>query len=149
MCAMSDADHDPAPEAMQDIVGFHLRLAYGAVYRHFTDCFAALGLTQKQVSLLWLVADHPGIAQAELGRRMQMDRATTMGIVSRMEARGALSRRRSASDGRQQVLMLTPAGQAMLGSAKEALRAHEAWIKARYTSREVTSLIELLGRLHG
>jgi DNA-binding MarR family transcriptional regulator len=146
---MDMPDLTPEPEAIEDVVGFHLRLAHGAVYRHFTDTFTALGLTQKQVSLLWLVGDSPGIAQAELGRRMQMDRATTMGIVNRLEARGAVSRTRSTSDARLQMLVLTPAGEAMLGSAREALRGHEDWIKARYTTREVAMLIELLGRLHG
>jgi hypothetical protein len=47
---MSNSD-----STIEDLVGFHLRMAHGAVYRHFTDCFDALDLTQKQVSLLWLV----------------------------------------------------------------------------------------------
>ena len=42
---------------IRNIVGFHIRLAYGAVYRHFTETFAHLDLTQKQVSVLWLVDD--------------------------------------------------------------------------------------------
>ena len=66
---------------IRNIVGFHIRLAHGAVYRHFTETFAELDLTQKQVSALWLVADHPEIAQTGLSQRMRMDRATTMAIV--------------------------------------------------------------------
>src|SRR5919108_240416 len=71
---------------IRNIVGFHIRLAHGAVYRHFTETFADLDLTQKQVSALWLVADHPDIAQTGLAQRMHMDRATTMAIVNRLEA---------------------------------------------------------------
>jgi DNA-binding MarR family transcriptional regulator len=141
---MSNSD-----STIEDLVGFHLRMAHGAVYRHFTDCFDALDLTQKQVSLLWLVGDDPGIAQSDVGRRMQMDRATTMGIVNRLEVRGAITRKRGTSDARQQMLELTQEGQALLEAARGALCGHEAWIKARYTEREVTTLIELLGRLHG
>jgi len=51
---------------IRNIVGFHIRLAHGAVYRHFTETFAHLDLTQKQVSALWLIADHPDIAQTGL-----------------------------------------------------------------------------------
>src|SRR6516165_4728061 len=40
---------------IRNIVGFHIRLAHGAVYRHFTETFADLELTQKQVSALWLI----------------------------------------------------------------------------------------------
>jgi DNA-binding MarR family transcriptional regulator len=133
---------------IRDIVGFHLRLAHGAVYRHFTETFTDLGLTQKQVSVLWLVDDHPGIAQTGLAQRMRMDRATTMAIVNRLEARDLLERGKSETDGRKQTLNLTPAGQAMLATAKEAIGAHEEWLKSRYTPREVGVLIELLTRLH-
>jgi DNA-binding MarR family transcriptional regulator len=133
---------------IRDIVGFHLRLAHGAVYRHFTETFAELDLTQKQVSVLWLVDDHPGIAQTGLAQRMRMDRATTMAIVNRLEARDLLQRGKSDTDGRKQTLNLTQGGLTMLATAKEAIRAHEEWLKSRYTAREVGVLIELLTRLH-
>jgi len=86
---------------LRDVLGFHIRLAHGAVYRHFTESFTDLGLTQKQVSLLWLVDDHPGIAQTGIAARMRMDRATTMGIVNKLEARGLLERHPSRTDGRR------------------------------------------------
>ena len=133
---------------IQNIVGFHIRLAHGAVYRHFTETFTDLGLTQKQVSMLWLVDDHPGIAQTGLANRMRMDRATTMAIVNRLEERGLLERGKSASDGRKQTLNLTDAGRKMLGVSKDAIRQHEEWLKSRYTAAEVKKLIELLARLH-
>ena len=37
-----------------NIVGFHIRLAHGAVYRHFTETFQHIDLTQKQVSVCLL-----------------------------------------------------------------------------------------------
>ena len=132
-----------------DIVGFHIRLAHGAVYRHFTETFADLGLTQKQVSILWLIDDHPGIAQTGLSVRMRMDRATTMAVVNRLQARGYLVRGKSDSDGRKQSLNLTAAGRDALKVAKEAVRQHEDWLKSRYTKAEVRKLVELLARLHG
>ncbi len=132
-----------------DIVGFHLRLAHGAVYRHFMETFADLELTQKQVSVLWLVDDHPDIAQAGLARRMHMDRATTMSIVRRLEERGLIRRARSPSDGRILTLTLTQAGRRVLGKAKKAVNDHEDWLKSRFTDAEVKQLIELLARIHG
>lgn len=134
--------------ALDGIVGFHIRLAHGAVYRHFTETFTDLGLTQKQVSLLWLVGDEPGVAQIELGQRLRMDRATTMTIVNRLEQRGYIQRQRSSSDGRKQALYLTPAGEAALGKARACIDAHEAWLKSRFTSDEVKKLVELLSRIH-
>jgi DNA-binding MarR family transcriptional regulator len=133
---------------IRTIVGFHIRLAHGAVYRHFTETFADLDLTQKQVSALWLVHDHPDIAQTGLAQRMRMDRATTMAIVNRLESKGYLLRRKSRSDGRKQALNLTEAGRRTLAAAKRAINQHEQWLKSRFTEKEVAKLIELLTRIH-
>lgn len=133
---------------IRDIVGFHIRLAHGAVYRHFTETFTDLDLTQKQVSVLWLVDDHPDIAQTDLAARMRMDRATTMAIVNRLEARGYLVRGKSETDGRKQTLNLTAAGRKALIGAKDSIRQHEEWLKSRFTDKEVEKLIEYLARIH-
>jgi DNA-binding MarR family transcriptional regulator len=130
------------------IVGFHIRLAHGAVYRHFTETFSHLDLTQKQVSVLWLVEDHPDIAQTDLAQRMRMDRATTMAIVNRLQSRGYLVRGESKIDRRKQTLNLTSAGRKALVTAKGAIRQHEHWLKSRFSKREVATLIRLLSRIH-
>jgi DNA-binding MarR family transcriptional regulator len=135
--------------ALNDILGFHIRLAHGAAYRHFTETFTDLGLTQKQVSALWLVSDHPGIGQSDLGRRLQMDRATVMAIVNRLAARGYVERSDHRGDARRRALSLLPEGAAALERARVAIRADDIWLKSRFTKREVAQLIEFLGRIHG
>jgi DNA-binding MarR family transcriptional regulator len=133
---------------LNDILGLRIRLAHGAVYRHFSDTFVDLGLTQKQVSALWLVNDNPGISQIALGGRLRMDRATTMTIVNRLQDRGFMRRERSASDGRKQALYLTDEGAAALIKAKAAIAEHEAWLKGRFTAEEIEKLVEMLARIH-
>ena len=133
---------------LNDILGLRIRLAHGAVYRHFTETFADLDLTQKQVSALWLVADHPGISQIELGGRLRMDRATTMTIVNRLQERGYVRRERSTSDGRKQALYVTDEGVAALAEAKRCIGEHEAWLKGRFTPEETEKLVEMLARIH-
>ncbi len=134
--------------ALDGIVGFHIRLAHGAVYRHFTETFAELELTQKQVSVLWLVGDRPGISQVELGNRLRMDRATTMTIVNRLQGRDYLRRDRCESDGRKQALHLTSAGDTALEDAKTCIAQHEAWLKSRFSEEEIEKLVEMLARIH-
>lgn len=151
---MTEPDEAPPGDdggigAIGDILGFHIRLAHGAVYRHFMDSFEHLGLTQKQVSVLWLVADHPGIAQTELAQRLQMDRATVMAIVNRLQARDFLERGESTKDRRRQTLTLRPAGKAALAHARTAITEHENWLKSRFNKRELKQLIALLTRIHG
>lgn len=135
-------------DSLHEVVGFHIRLAHGAVYRHFVETFSHLDLTQKQVSALWLVSERPGIAQVELGQQLQMDRATTMAIVNRLQGRGYLRRERSELDGRKQALFLTEAGIAALDEARICIAEHEAWLKSRFTSDEIKKLVEMLARIH-
>jgi DNA-binding MarR family transcriptional regulator len=141
-----DGDEDIGE--VRNIVGFHIRLAHGAVYRHFTETFQHIDLTQKQVSVLWLVDVRADIAQTDLAKRMQMDRATTMAVVNRLQARGYLVRGKSQSDGRKQTLNLTEGGKAALVQAKAAILEHETWLKSRFTEKEVDQLIEMLARIH-
>ena len=143
---IDDKDNDVA--GLEDVVGFHIRLAHGAVYRHFTETFAELELTQKQVSALWLVGAHPGISQIEVGQRLRMDRATTMTIVNRLQDRAYLKRERSTQDGRKQALYLTAQGQDALRQAQDCINEHEAWLKGRFSQDEVEKLVEMLARIH-
>ncbi len=129
-------------------LGLRLRRAHGAVQRHFTDHFADLGLTQKQVSVLWLAGDHPDLAQTDLARALDMDRATTMALVHGLEKRGLLSRSPSRTDGRRIAFRLTGDGTATLAQAKAAIVEHETWLKARFDAKELDMLEELLARIY-
>jgi DNA-binding MarR family transcriptional regulator len=136
------------PSALDDNLGFHIRLAHGAVYRHFNETFGTIGLTQKQTSVLWLIGDNPGIAQVDIAQRLQIDRATMMAIVNSLARKGYLERGSSCTDRRRQTLHLTPSGATALTRALAAVAEHEAWLKARFTPREVEQLMTFLQRIH-
>ena len=133
---------------IRNILGFHIRLAHVAVYRHFMETFTDLDLTQKQVSVLWLVSDNPGVAQTDLAQRLRMDRATTMGIINRLQGRGFLRRGPSPQDRRRKTLYLTDEGDQVLAHARDAIWEHEKWLKGRFTRKEVQTLMSLLDRIH-
>jgi DNA-binding MarR family transcriptional regulator len=146
---MASAEPAKSLGALDDILGLHIRRAHGAVQRHFAERFAGLGVTQKQVSVLWLAGDHPEIAQTDLARTLDMDRATTMAIVHALEKKRLLQRGRSAGDARRVALRLTDAGGALLAEAKAAIAEHETWLKGRFAADEVETLTALLRRIHG
>jgi DNA-binding MarR family transcriptional regulator len=139
---------DPRLSGIDALVGFHIRLASAAVYQHFTETFSDLGLTQKQVAVLWLIEDQPAIAQADIGRRLKMDRASVMAIVNRMQDRGFLKRGESTQDRRRQTLSLTDAGRESLAAARNCIAEHENWLKARFSPAETAMLVELLRRVY-
>lgn len=129
------------------ILGLRVRLAHGAIQRQFAENFADLDLTQKQISVLWLVGDQPGIAQTDLSKQLQMDRATTMALVHQLERRALIARARSDADARRIGLTLTDAGTATLAAAKEAIAQHEDWLRARFSDKEAAQLSALLTRI--
>lgn len=129
-------------------LGLRIRRAHGAVQRHFQDHFAELGLTQKQVSVLWLIGDHPGIAQTDLAAALDMDRATTMALVHGLETRGLVLRSPSPGDKRRIAFALTADGTAVLARAKTAIDAHEAWLKGKFSPRDLATLERLLDRIY-
>jgi DNA-binding MarR family transcriptional regulator len=136
------------PSSLDAILGFHIRLAHGAVYRHFNETFGTIGLTQKQTSVLWLINERPGISQTDIARLIQIDKATMMALTNGLADRGLLERRASTADRRRQTLHLTESGAAALTRARAAVADHEVWLKGRFAPEEVDQLMALLRRVH-
>lgn len=150
---MTITEHMPTPSPLphpgiDGLVGFHIRLASAVVYQQFTQICGDLGLTQKQVAILWLIEEQPGIAQADIGRRLKMDRASVMAVINRLQDRKLLKRAVSEQDRRRQTLTLTQAGCDALIQARACIAAHENWLKARFSPAESAMLVELLQRIH-
>jgi DNA-binding MarR family transcriptional regulator len=134
-------------DGLDALVGYQLRRTQGVVHRDYLSAVEGLNLTQKQTGVLWLVECNPGVAQGALGAALDMDRATTMAVVDRLEERGLLVRRKSAVDARRRELHVTPAGAKLLARAKSRIAAHEIRLKASLSSRELKTLLILLQRL--
>jgi len=134
-------------EELDGLLGYRLRRAQGAMHRDFMAAVASLDLTQKQAATLWLINGNPGVAQVAVAAALGMDRATTMAIVDRLEARRLVIRQRSRTDRRRQELYLTPAGQSALRKAKARIAKHEERFKSLFTAAELESLLTALQRL--
>ena len=140
--------HNGGASELETILGLRIRRAHGAIQRHFAEHHSDLGLTQKQISVLWLLGEQPGAAQADLARALDMDRATTMALVHSLEKRGLLARTPSQSDRRRISFGLTDGGEKLLARAKSAIRQHEDWLRGRFSSRDLMQLERLLARIY-
>jgi DNA-binding MarR family transcriptional regulator len=132
---------------MVGLAGYQLRLAYVAISRHFAAAMAPLDLTQKQTGVLWLIGANAGVSQIALATELDMDRASMMAIVDRLEDRKLVLRERSRQDGRRQELYLTPKGRKVLTQSKTILATHERWITDRFSEEEIATLMSLLKRI--
>ena len=140
-----------APELMfaelDDLLGYHLRRAQGAMHRDFMAVVADFELTQKQAATLWLIQANPGVSQVEVAAALGMDRATMMALTDRLEDRGFVTRKRSSVDRRRQELYLTPSGQSTLRKCKSRVAEHEQKFRGMFTAAELASLVDALKKL--
>jgi DNA-binding MarR family transcriptional regulator len=139
--------HHVQSNDMDELLGYQLRLAYIAISRHFARAMAHLDLTQKQTGVLWLIGGNGGVSQIMLAKELDMDRASMMAIIDKLEDRGLITRERSRHDARRQELFLTPKGRKVLTQSKASLAKHEHWMTSRFSDSEVAMLMDLLQRI--
>ena len=129
---------------LDEILGFHLRMANVAIYQDYTAAMGDIGLTQKQFAVLELIAANPKVSQIDIANQLSMDRATMMALVDRLEARGLVVRNRSAIDRRRQELYLTLGGEKVMRKVKARVLEHEARFKRLFEPAELQALLSAL-----
>lgn len=134
---------------LEQLLGFHIGLANTTIKAHFQGQSAALGLTHKQIAILWLLDAEDGMIQSDLARTLRVKRATMWGMVGRLCARGLLERPGTdETDARHVALTLTEDGRAMLDRAKQAIFAHEQWLKQHFDANERRTITSLMARIY-
>ena len=93
----------------------------------------ALGVTSRQVTLLWLVRENPGLTLSELAALERISAPSLSGHVDRLERAGLLDRVRSMEDRRSVGLELTPNGSKLL---RRVRRRRTTWLAARLGALE-------------
>jgi DNA-binding MarR family transcriptional regulator len=97
--------------------------------------------------VLVALSDDGPLSQAELGRRLAIDRSDVAAIAAELEQRALLERTRDDRDRRRNVVTITPAGEAALARMDKAIEHAQARLLAPLSNAEQRQLSELLGRL--
>jgi len=109
-----------------------------------------LGITARQVTLLWLVKRSPGLSLAELAAEEGISPPAMSGHVDRLERAGLLERVRSDEDRRRVGLRLTEEGQRLL---RRVRARRTTWLADRLSGldnaelKAIESAIPALSRL--
>jgi DNA-binding MarR family transcriptional regulator len=109
-----------------------------------------LGVTSRQVTLLWLIRLQPGMSLRELAAEEGISPPALSGHVDRLEKAGLLERARDESDRRRVGLTLTEEGDKLL---RRVRARRTTWLAERLRGlddEELAALeraIEPLGRL--
>jgi DNA-binding MarR family transcriptional regulator len=109
-----------------------------------------LGVTSRQVTLLWLIRVNPGLSLRELAAEERISAPALSGHVDRLEKAGLLERVRDESDRRRVGLALTGEGDRLL---KRVRARRTTWLAERLRGLDDDELaaleraIEPLGKL--
>jgi DNA-binding MarR family transcriptional regulator len=132
---------------LDESVGFIVNRAAIAMRRAFDQELAKHNLTTSQWSIMARLAEEEGLTQMELGRRSLFDRPTTTGILARLEERGLIERRRSATDTRARAIYFTAAGRALFRKLPPLAVAVNATACRHLSQAEQRQLVALLNRI--
>jgi DNA-binding MarR family transcriptional regulator len=117
-------------------LGYLLRQAGVAHRGRMERALAALGVTPPQFVVLTMVANYPGLSNADLARLSLLTPQTVSVIVGNLLRSGALARRPHAVHGRIQHLEVTEAGKSLLAHCRAPVRAIEAQLVADLSPQE-------------
>lgn len=128
-------------------IGFNLRQAQVASFRHLERTAAAAGLTPGQFSLLTFLDENAGVSQKTVSQRFGVDTSTLSTALDALARRGLVRRARSAADRRAYALSLTAAGRSALADMRKKIEAQEALMLSALSERERDQLLDMLARL--
>lgn len=133
--------------ALDPLVGYHLRRAFGAFAADFAAAVEGTGMRQVLVGILAVVSGSPGINQGAVGRVLGIKRANMVSLINELVDAGLLDREVDPGDRRAFSLNVTDAGRAMLATCLERIEAHERKMLTGFTEEERATLLDLLGRI--
>jgi len=136
-----------APKRLQGLASWRLSAAALVGDRLVNEALATEGVRKYHFRVLVALSDDGPLSQAELGRRLAIDRSDVAAIAAELEQRELLARTRDDRDRRRNVVTITPAGEAALARMDRAIAAAQTTLLAPLSSAEQRQLSELLGRL--
>jgi DNA-binding MarR family transcriptional regulator len=147
--SLSDA---PAPASvnlglLSTSLGFQVRKAQLALQRRGLRNISALHVGPAEFGAVVLCEQNPGMAQFQIAAALDIDKASVVAIVDRLEELGWLLRRRSNNDRRRYGLYLTPEGARQAQILRAQAQDSEAFARDVYSADELAQLLGLLARL--
>jgi DNA-binding MarR family transcriptional regulator len=134
-------------DILPDLLGYNVRLAQLALQRCFVRAMSGSDVGSGTFGLLVLCGANPGIAQIQIAQHLNIDKASVVALVDRLEEQGWLLRRRSTRDRRRQGLFLTDEGARELASLKTRMRDSERALDGLFDADERAQLIGFLQRI--
>ena len=138
---------DRAPARLQRLPSWLLNQAALHATRIVGEAFANAGVRRYHFSVLVALAEDGPASQADLGRRLWIDRSDMVAVLNDLERDGLVARVRDERDRRRNLVRLTPAGKRALGRLEARVEDAQAALLAPLSAAEREELLRLLARV--
>ncbi|HKU10975.1 MAG TPA: MarR family transcriptional regulator [Sinomonas sp.] len=133
-----------AEAAIADDVGLLLAKLHAAGSVLNNRALAQFGLRERSYSVLRLACSGLEPTQRELADFLELDPSQIVALVDELEGRGLVSREQGRTDRRQKIVLATPEGERLHGTAEEAMQECEARQFSALTPAELATVRSLL-----
>ncbi|MGM4998262.1 MarR family winged helix-turn-helix transcriptional regulator [Tardiphaga sp. 538_B7_N1_4] len=132
---------------LEGTIGYAIKRAQIAVFQDIYRSFDEHRVTAVEFSVLAVVADNPGINQADLALALDVERPRMVPIINKLEQRGLAVRATFIDDGRVRLIHLTKPGHQLLAILKERFAKHQARMLERLDMDDAAKILKILWKL--
>jgi len=141
-------DPQNAPERLRELPSWLLGQVSAASNRLVAETLhAAHSSHRNHYALLATLAESGPTSQAELGRRIGLDRSDVTAVINLLEEHGFLERVPDPADRRRNLVSLTEAGSAHLATMDAVVGRAQAELLAPLDEADRATLVSLLKRI--
>ncbi len=137
-------DYSEAPRRLRALPSYAITLAAARAGRLALDRVAELGVSKGAFGVLAVIDEYGPSSQADLGRRLGMDRRSVSEESVGLERAGFVSRGPDPADPRRNKLEITAAGRALLAQLEVTFLAMQDELLAPLSPADRTALHRLL-----
>ncbi|MDF2938987.1 MAG: transcriptional regulator [Paenibacillaceae bacterium] len=135
------------PWESEEQIGSLLKLTSMSMRKRIEKALRPLGLTQQQGMTLRILLHNPGSTHSDLERILRIEKPSVTNLVSVMERRGWLVRKKDVQDARFKQIYLTPEGQELAGQIAETVDQAKTRMMEALSQEEMLLLKNLLKKL--
>lgn len=135
------------PKRLQRLPSWQLSQAALNGDRLVNEALGTEGVRKYHFRVLVALEEDGPLSQAELGRRLAIDRSDMAAVAAELEQRGYLARTRDEQDRRRNVVTITPTGVDALTRMDAAIQVAQGRLLEPLSAAEREQLRQLLARL--
>lgn len=132
--------------SMEDLLAYRLRSAQYLLFTVHSEVFNRYKITPGLYGILIAIRYNPGCSQIAVCNRLHIDSSAMVTALDKLQKLGFVERRPSPNDRRQRALYLTEQGETAMQEIEAEVTAQEQSLLTDFSTRERTTLMQLLER---